>query len=206
MSYGVKTTTSIDVVEEIDFPAITFCNENIGRKGLVGSNDNLLKLLTAFIVRSRDEFELKFKEVLETCKHGEKNDTLNDTLSENLKRGYDFWREFGIPKVFSLLSTDSTYSVTKCWWKNRERNCSEMFLNHMTDHGWCFTTNPHPHVVRSFNLGLKPTDTAYGLHKDFHFLRLISSGPNNNLRLMLNVHQEDYCVTQHDTAGFKVKL
>lgn len=188
----------------MDFPAITFCNENLGKKSFVGSNDLFLQSLTAFVVSSREEFGEKLNHVMETCKHAE-SETGNATIVQEMKSGYEFWRHLGMTKGFSELSPDSYFSVVKCWWKNTASNCSEMFLNHMTDHGWCFSINSHPDVVKSYNLGLKVTDTGYGINKNFEYLKLISTGPNNNLRLLLNVHQEEYCVSHHDTAGFRVK-
>lgn len=191
------------MAREVNFPAITFCNENIGKKSFLGSDDLFLKSFTAFTVSSRAEFGEKLKNVMETCKHSEA-ETGNASVVQEMKFGYEFWRHLGVTKGFSMLTPDSYFSVLKCWWKNAAANCAEMFLNHMTDHGWCFTVNPHPDVVKSYNLGFKVTDTGYGINKSFEFLKLISTGPNNNLRLLLNVHQEEYCISHHDTAGFRV--
>lgn len=201
LSYEIKTTTSTEILYEVDFPAITFCHENRGKKSVVGSSDAYLKILAALIVRRREEFESKLQKITQTCKLVETNDS---TLQAQMKKGYEFWRIFGLTKAFSLLVLDSFHTVVKCWWRNQEKNCSEMFLNHMTDHGWCFTINPHPDIVKSFSLGLKVTDNAYGLDLSYNFLKLGSSGPHNNLRLLLNMNQDEYCVSQHDTAGFQV--
>lgn len=190
-------------MDEIDCPAVTFCNENLGKKSRVGSNDVVLKILTALVVRRHDEFANKLKQVMQTCKHDGHN---NSKLDEDMKLGYDFFRIYGIAKAMSLLAPDSYFSVVKCWFKNQEQDCGTIFLNHMTDHGWCFTVNPHPDIVKQLSLGLNLNDRAYGLKRNFTFLKLVSPGPHNNLRLLLNVHQEEYCVSQHDTAGFKVNF
>lgn len=41
-------------------------------------------------------------------------------------------KEFGI---------DSFMSVEKCWWNDREINCSNLFANHYFEDKFCFTFN-----------------------------------------------------------------
>lgn len=50
---------------------------------------------------------------------------------------------------YKLLGVDSMSSVNKCWWGNRETNCSDLFLNHQIENNICFTFNQNPIFIDS---------------------------------------------------------
>lgn len=204
-SFEVITTESLGTEPEIEFPAITICNENLGKKSILGSSDSFMKSYTAFIVNKPEQYEQKLGQVMATCKHETNNNiNLSKFLNEN---DYESWLVVGHAKLMHYLSTDSFYSVAKCWWKGEERsNCSTLFLNHMTDHGWCFTFNPHPNLVKTYSLGFAPNSSAYGLSDNYEMLKLVSAGPNNGLKLLLNAHYDDYCAGRQNSVGFKVRM
>ena len=78
--------------------------------------------------------------------------------------------------------------MRKCFWKNREVNCSEYFTSTLTDMGFCYTLNSREGAVRH---GGRPL--LAGL-----------TGSQNGLRVQLNAEQYEYTYSESNAAGFKV--
>lgn len=38
-------------------------------------------------------------------------------------------------------------NVVKCWWDDIETACTNLFANHFTDIGWCFSYNPDKNLL-----------------------------------------------------------
>lgn len=53
---------------------------------------------------------------------------------------------------YKMAGVDSRSIVKKCWWNNKEVNCSNIFLNHQSDDNVCFTFNQHPKYI-DYNKG-----------------------------------------------------
>jgi Amiloride-sensitive sodium channel len=204
LEYNVKTTTSLEHTTEVVFPAITFCNENLVRRSVVGGSSTFLRGIVPFVLSDAADFAQKYREVLTVC-HTNQSES-NTTRLMDAGSGYTFWLAFGIAKGMKLVNHDSDFSLAGCWWKGQAINCSNLFLNHFTDYSWCFTVNPNPATVKAFNLGLDRTATAYGLDDNHRLLKLKSTGPRNGLQLLLNVHHEEYCLTKGSAAGFRVLI
>lgn len=186
---------------KIDFPAVTVCNENMLSKILVGASPITIASFTGIVVSNIDEYDSKRKQALLTCAH-----TPTEYTEQLNNNGYEWFKKIGMIKVMEIFAMDSKKSLLSCWWKDRPVECHHYFLNHMTDFGWCFTLNPSPQLLKGFSLGLRWNDTGYGLNHDYELLTLQSTGPNNGFKMLLNVRQEDYCVTRTDAAGFKVLI
>lgn len=124
-----------------------------------------------------------------------------NNLTEDLDTGRLFWIKYSLAGGMKLTTPDSEYSVRKCWWLETEENCSNLFLNHPTDFGWSFTFNPSYGVVKdTFD------KNTYGIDIDNYRMKKVAfPGYKNGLQLLINVGQDDYCVTRSDfSAGLKI--
>lgn len=49
---------------------------------------------------------------------------------------------YGTINTIREISEGFENSVLKCWWENKETTCDNLFVNHLTDFGYCFSFNP----------------------------------------------------------------
>lgn len=73
-----------------------------------------------------------------TCFKANKSEISKQFERENL----DLFAHLGIAKVMEMAGMGSDITVEKYWWENKEINCKNLFVNHVTDYGWCYTFNP----------------------------------------------------------------
>lgn len=107
-----------------------------------------------------------------------------------------------MPTGMRLTTPDSYYTVKKCWWLDEVVDCSNLFLNHPTDFGWSFTFNPGYSIVKD-TFGY-----LYGIEVQNYTSKYVEYiGYKNGLQLLLNVGQDDYCVTREDySAGLRIMV
>lgn len=103
------------------------------------------------------------------------------------------------------IDHDSYNTVLECNLLGQPLDCKKLFLNHLTDTGWCFTFNPAKSLIRQFptkeNNSAVPI--AYGMteadHRDLYFN---NSGYNNGIEFVMNVSEYEYCTSgpQHSVG------
>lgn len=77
--YDIKTSTTYNSVNELSFPAITICNENIFRKSMVGGNYPLMYMIASYFAKNKQNLAnmtnevRKFWRAVYRCKKGSSN-------------------------------------------------------------------------------------------------------------------------------------
>lgn len=181
------------------------------KKSMIQYSPVVVKSLTALIFGQIDEYKYGMDEAWNTCASNVTEEEAGRPLEDyekfrNDDEAYRYFRKTGMNLAMSMFALDSNSSVLKCWWNDSSTDCSKLFLNHITDYGWCFTMNPGDNLLKGYkSLGLRQNDTAYGVDKNnYQQLKLKSTGPNNGFKTLLHVHQDEYCVTRSHGAGFTV--
>lgn len=64
LQFKTKITTTSKIMNELEFPAITFCNENTFRKSVVGAKDSFIYLMSALTqIGDQNDLEISASEV-----------------------------------------------------------------------------------------------------------------------------------------------
>lgn len=74
---------------------------------------------------------------MKLCYNGSMKTMDNETSEEA-----NVFKSTQYDKYSQSYNQDSFQNVKKCWWQNKELNCSGLFLNHFLDAGTAFTFNP----------------------------------------------------------------
>lgn len=69
--------------------------------------------------------------------------------------------KYGIVKLLHDVSDGHMDLVKKCWWNNVESKCEKLFIDHLSDYGWCFSFNPNIYL-------LLQSGTMFGKHSISH--------------------------------------
>lgn len=64
LQYDVATSTTFEVAQELPFPAITICNQNMFRKSVIGGNAVMMYAISAFYANNADEVGEFVKKVI----------------------------------------------------------------------------------------------------------------------------------------------
>lgn len=183
-SYPTSTTSQFeDQHDNVDFPAITFCNLNPIRKSFVDKH-NLSKILDLVFHPSKLEyfmdqernFTSKCRKALSNVSHKSLEMDLKDVVyndNDETQTGsglFDLVQcSFG-----SNLDSDDYY------------DCTDQFQVEPTALGLCYTFNSH----------LKQTSPKKVQH----------SGEKNGLRVIFNIHQDEYSTSLNGNSGIKISI
>src|SRR4051794_19824282 len=89
---------------------------------------------------------------------------LNISMADFQASPMTLFAALGVGGGMQMLTHDSFASVIDCKWSmNQSIPCKNLFLNHMTDYGWCFTFNPSVDLLQAHRLPPESMPTAYGM-------------------------------------------
>lgn len=167
LEFSVKVSTTREYVDELEFPAISFCTNYYLKRsqfgnvsfldlmlaGIFATNDKeiksiLLEVRTIYFINHsiRNKVKLQFFKRNRTCK----NDFRSNVSAALENIGFDglFTNTDLFLDLIRQSVTDFRVDVAKCWWQEREMACGDVLVNIMGDVQYCF----------SFNFGEKVAD------------------------------------------------
>lgn len=138
---NVTTTFVYDTLSEVDFPAVSICNENLLQRKLTSNSFlkfNWLYALDLYQPSDGHNFDTVYKQNEKTC-------SSYAPLTWHEQNVFDQALPQFMNGTFSILLkyfyTNSDTSVLKCWWNDVNIDCNGIWLNRIDFTGNCFTFN-----------------------------------------------------------------
>lgn len=191
MEYNVKTTLQFSDVpnqieKAIEFPAITLCNNaQLQRCGLDLLDSYSYNKLVTLLSENP-------KEIVNNCPIVPKTPAIQNLSIAELNR---------------LGNFDSFKSALHCEWQQSPMDCNQLFLNHMTSNGLCFTFNMDKKLLKTIQIenpvSKSILDSAYGATPNETEFLVMSPGNQMGFKMVLTVPQDQFCSSNyHLSAGY----